>query len=220
MEKLSIHQIQRTIEHTCLKPDATPIDIIKLCQEAIQHQFYAVCINSAWINLANETLNSSTVKIVSTAAFPLGACATIVKCREVEYAISLGAHEVDFVLNIGWLKYGNLHHIAKEFQSIVEVAAGTPLKVILETGLLTDQEKKVACQLAVGAGIAFVKTSTGFNAGGATLEDVKLMRQAVGTKAGVKASGGIRNRQMALEMIEAGADRLGTSSGVAIIQTS
>lgn len=218
MENSFLHQIRHAIEHTCLKPGATPSDIVQLCQEAIQHQFYAVCINGAWIDLANEVLNSSPVKIVSTAAFPLGACATVVKCREVEHAISLGAHEVDFVLNIGWLKCGDLHHVAKEFQSIVEAAAGTPLKVILETGLLTDQEKKIACQLAVGAGIAFVKTSTGFNTGGATIEDIILMRQAVGNKAGIKASGGIRDRQIAMDMLKAGADRLGTSSGVAISQ--
>lgn len=216
MEKITLNQIQHSIEHTYLKSDAMPSDIIRLCQEAVKHQFYAVCINSAWIGLANEYLDSSPVKIVSTAAFPLGACATVIKCREVEYAISLGAHEVDFVLNLGWLKSGDLHNVAKEFQSIIEAAAGTPLKVILETSLLTDEEKKIACQLAVGAGIAFVKTSTGFNTRGATLEDIKLMRHAVGNKAGIKASGGIRDRQTAMKMLEAGADRLGTSSGVEI----
>ncbi|MBA3815404.1 MAG: deoxyribose-phosphate aldolase [Parachlamydiaceae bacterium] len=218
MQSLDIYNVQQAIEHTCLKPQATPSDIIQLCQEAIKYQFYAVCINSAWVNLANENLNSSSVKIVSTAAFPLGASATIVKCREVEYAISLGAHEVDFVLNIGWLKCGDLHNVAKEFQALVEVASGNPLKVILETSILTDQEKKIACQLAVGAGIAFVKTSTGFNTGGATVEDIKLMRHAVGKKAGIKASGGIRDLQTAKNLLEAGADRLGTSSGIVISQ--
>lgn len=211
--------LHRKIEHTLLKPSATPTDIAQLCQEAIQHQFFAVCINSAWVGLTAQILDSTPIRIVSTAAFPLGSCGTLVKCREIEYAVSLGAHEVDFVLNIGWLKCGDLHHLAKEFRDLVEAASGTPLKVILETCLLNDQEKKVACQLAVGAGIAFVKTSTGFSTGGATVEDIRLMRQAVGKQAGIKASGGIRDLETALKMLEAGADRLGTSSSVAIINS-
>lgn len=215
-----LHTVLPTIEHTMLKPDATASDIAKLCHEAIKHHFYAICINSSWVGLAAEILDVSPVKIVSTAAFPLGACGTLVKCREIEYAISLGAHEVDFVLNIGWLKSGDLHLIAQEFRDIVEAASGTPLKVILETCLLNDQEKKIACQLAVGAGIAFVKTSTGFSLTGATIDDVRLMRQAVGKQAGVKASGGIRDLETALKMLDAGADRLGTSSGVSIVTSS
>lgn len=212
MDSSISHLLIHAIEHTCLKPTATSSDIARLCEEAIQHHFFAVCINSAWVDFANEILNASPVKIVSTAAFPLGASATLVKCHEVEYAISMGAREVDFVLNIGWLKNGDLHRVAKEFQALFEAAEGTPLKVILETSLLTDQEKIIACQLAVDAGIAFVKTSTGFSTGGATIEDIKLMRQAVGKQAGVKASGGIRDKQTALDLLAAGADRIGTST--------
>lgn len=215
MESLS--SISRAIEHTLLKPTATLSDIEKLCREAVQHRFYAVCVNSSWVALAAKFLDGLPVKIVSTAAFPLGACATMIKCREIEYAVSVGADEVDFVLNLGWLKSGELHAIAREFRDIVNVSGGKPLKVILETCLLSDQEKRVACQLAVGAGIAFVKTSSGFSIAGATIDDIKLMRQAVGKQAGVKASGGIKDIATAKAMLEAGADRLGTSSGVAIM---
>lgn len=220
MEASNIVQtLPHSIEHTLLSPAATHSDIIRLCKEALENKFYAVCVNSCWVGLAAEILDSSPVKIVSTAAFPLGASGTLVKCREIEYVISLGADEVDFVLNIGWLKSGDLHRVAKEFHDVVEAASGSPLKVILETSLLSDQEKIDACKLAVGSGIAFVKTSTGFGPGGATAEDVILMRQAVGKHAGIKASGGIRTLEMAINMIEAGADRIGTSSGVHIIQS-
>lgn len=214
---MDVNGVAHKIEHTLLKPDAIPSDIEKLCQEAIQNQFYGVCLNSVWIELASTLLAGTAVKIISTAGFPLGANATPVKCREIEFSLSRGAHEVDFVINLGWLKSNDLHSLAAEFNDLVETASGKPLKVILETSLLTDQEKKIACQLAVGAGISFVKTSTGFGPSGAAIEDIKLMRASVGSKLGVKASGGIRDAKTALEMINAGADRLGTSSSVQII---
>lgn len=207
------------IEHTLLSPDAVPKQIENLCKEAMEWKFYGVCVNSVWVELAADILMDTPVKIISTAGFPLGACATPIKCQEVEYALSRGVHEVDFVLNIGWLKSGDLHSLASEFRDLVDTASGKPLKVILETCLLNEQEKKIACQLAVGAGISFVKTSTGFSKAGATVQDVRLMRNTVGEKIGVKASGGIRDAKTALEMLSAGANRLGTSSGVAIVKT-
>lgn len=211
-------KIASTIEHTFLKPTATAADIEQLCKEAQHWKFHGVCVNSVWIELAVNLLGNSNVKIISTAAFPLGASATPIKCREVEFALSRGAHEVDFVINIGWLKSGDLHALAAEFRDLVETASGKPLKVILETCFLTEQEKKIACQLAVGAGISFVKTSTGYGPTGATIDDVKLMKSLVGDKTLVKASGGIRDYETAQKMLQAGADRLGTSSGIAILQ--
>lgn len=211
------HKIASKIEHTCLKPHATPHDIEKLCQEALKYEFYGVCVNSVWIEQAVTLLAGSSIKIISTVGFPLGATATPIKCREIEYVLSRGAHEVDFVINIGWLKSGDLHSLAKEFSDLMETASDKPLKVILETCYLTDQEKKIACQLAVGAGISFVKTSTGFGPSGATISDVQLLKNAVGGQARVKASAGIKDVQTALKMIAAGADRIGTSSGVEIL---
>lgn len=208
--------IHQTIEHTLLKPTATSADIAQLCQEALHHGFYAVCVNSNWVRLAANILTASPVKVVSTAAFPLGSCGTLVKCREIEYAIASGAHEVDYVINIGWVKDGDKQHLTQEFHDLIEAAAGTPLKVIIETCLLNRQEIEIVCNLAASMGIAFVKTSTGFN-GGATIDDVKLIKQIVGKRTKVKASGGIRDPEMAIKMIEAGADRIGTSSSIAIV---
>ena len=210
-------QLKAAIEHTLLKPTATGHEIEKLCREAIEHQFYGVCVSSYWLPLVGQLLRGSSVKIVSVAGFPLGTSATEVKCCEVEYAFSNGADEVDFVLNIGKLKSGDYSAIKKEFDALVTTAPQRSLKVILETCLLTQQEKQRACEIARDSGIAFVKTSTGFSTGGATLEDVQLMRKIVNGHSGVKASGGIRDRDTALAFLNAGADRLGTSSGVAII---
>lgn len=216
MEKLK-NTIAKSIEHTLLKPNAVESDIHKLCQEALKFQFFGVCVNSCWIPLAATLLKGSQVKLVSTAAFPLGACETGSKIYEVERAFLLGAHEVDFVANIGWIKEGSWRKVMEEFRDIVKASNKKTLKVILETCLLTDNEKRETCLIAAGEGIAFVKTSTGFSTSGATLEDVKLMKLAVGDRAMVKASGGIRDIQTALNMLEAGATRLGTSSGVVLV---
>ena len=212
------NNIAHCIEHTLLKPDATAADIEKLCHEALQWGFLAVCVNSCWLKLASSLLKKSKVKLVSTAGFPLGACSTIAKVFEVNSAVAHGANEVDFVINIGWLKGKDFGSLEEEFALLVQAAEGCPLKAILETSLLTEEEKKMACRMAVDNGIAFVKTSTGFAASGATVEDVQMMKSVVGNKAQVKASGGIRDLKTARKMLEAGATRLGTSAGVAILK--
>jgi deoxyribose-phosphate aldolase len=210
--------LPRYIDHTLLKPDATAADIEKLCREAKEHKFYAVCVNGCWIELARHCLEDTDVKVASVVGFPLGAIETDVKRFETEAAIDAGAHEIDMVVNIGRLKDGDQKYVLRELRDIVEAADERPVKVILETCLLTAEEKIRACKLVVEAGAHFVKTSTGFSKGGATLEDVKLLRREVGKDYGVKASGGIRDLVTALAMIEAGATRLGTSNGVAIVQ--
>lgn len=215
MEK---NEIAKTIEHTALKPAVSLLDIEILCREARQWNFFGVCVNSVWIEKAAQLLKGSAVKVVSVAGFPLGANATEVKRQEIEFALSHGAHEVDFVMNIGWMKGKDYEAIKREFTELVKAASSSPLKVILETCLLSDEEKNLACQMALDCGVAFVKTSTGFSHGGATIEDVKLMKAVVDGKAGIKAAGGIRDIQTALSMLAAGADRLGTSSGVTIMQ--
>jgi deoxyribose-phosphate aldolase len=210
-------RLQSAIEHTILKPTATAHDIEKLCREAREHQFFGVCVNTTWIPMAVQLLKGSSVKVVAVAGFPLGACVTAVKCFEVEYAVSQGADEIDFVVNLGWVKAQDYESVKKEFLALHKAAQQLPLKVILETSLLSKEEKQRICELAVECGIAFVKTSTGFSTGGATIEDIQLMRSVVQHHAGVKASGGIRDRTAALAFLDAGSDRLGTSSGIAII---
>lgn len=206
-----------SIDHTLLKPDATEADIRKICSEAIQWRFYSVCVNTAWVPLAKSLLADSEVKVITVAGFPLGGASREIKALEIEKAIGMGVDEVDFVQNIGLMKERNLPKIVEEFKSLVEAAQGRPLKVIIETALLTRDEKIVSCQLACEAGIAFVKTSTGFLGSGATVEDVVLMKEIVGRDAKVKASGGIRDAKDAFKLLDAGADRLGTSAGVAIM---
>ncbi len=205
------------IDHTLLKSDVTSEQIIQLCSEAKDHQFFGVCVNSAWISLCKSQLKSTSVKVVSVVGFPLGACLTEVKVFEAQKAIDAGADEIDMVLNIGELKMGHFDFVEKDIHSVVTAAKSVPVKVILETHLLSESEKKKACELSCKAGAAFVKTSTGFTGGGATLEDVRLMKSVVGTKVRVKASGGVKTKEQALAMIEAGAERIGTSSGVAIV---
>lgn len=205
------------IDHTLLKPEATKKDIRVLCEEAVANQFYAVCVNSAMLATCREILRNTKVKIASVVGFPLGACESSVKSYETTRAFNLGANEVDMVLNIGALKAGEFDYVEKEIISVVRAAEGNVVKVILETSLLTLEEKTKACELSLAAGAHFVKTSTGFGGGGATLEDVLLMKKIVGTKASVKASGGIKNYEQAMAFIEAGATRLGTSSGVQLI---
>jgi deoxyribose-phosphate aldolase len=205
------------IDHTLLKADATAKQIEQLCAEARAHQFFSVCVNGSRVALARHFLEDSDVKIACAAGFPLGAAGTDAKCLETEAALDEGAHEIDVVLNIGRLKDGDDKYILRELRDVVEAADGRVVKVIIETCLLTHAEKIRACELIVESGAHFVKTSTGFSAGGATIDDVKLLRQTVGPKFGVKASGGIRDTATALAMLEAGATRLGTSNGVAIV---
>lgn len=205
------------LEHTLLKPEATSKDIEKLCSEAREHHFHAVCIHGSRVHLACSLVADAGVKVVSVAGFPLGAMDPDVKRYETEAAVDSGAHEIDVVLNIGQLKERNSGYVLRELRDVVEAAEERPVKVIIETCLLTNEEKILACQLAVEAGAQFVKTSTGFSIGGATVEDVRLMRETVGPKFGVKAAGGIKTLEAALAMIEAGATRLGTSASVEII---
>lgn len=210
--------LNRYIDHTLLKAEATEADIRKLCKEAIEYDFYAVCVNSCYVSLASKELADSGVKVASVVGFPLGAAHTAAKVCETEIAVSEGADEIDMVLNIGALKEGRYNFMEEDMRAVVQAAAkrNAIVKVILETCLLTDDEVIKACQLAQNAGAAFVKTSTGFSTGGATAHHVKLMKDTVGDALQVKASGGIRDKSKALEMIEAGADRIGASASVAI----
>lgn len=207
------------IEHTLLKPDASYDEVRGLCEEAAIYGFAAVQVNPYWIALASEVLHGNSVRVGTPVGYPLGAGLITTKMFETREAIRLGAQEIDMVLNIGALKSGERAYVESEIRSIADVThqAGCILKVILETSLLTIDEKIVCCQLAIAAKADFVKTSTGFTASGATVDDVALMRGVVGDKLGVKASGGIRSAIDALAMIEAGANRIGTSSGVRIM---
>lgn len=207
------------IDHTLLKPDATEEQIKKLCKEARENKFASVCINPHYVPLAVECLRGSDVKVCTVIGFPLGASTTRTKVAEAKEVVENGAGEVDMVINIGALKSGDIDAVRNDIESVVIAVKDRALvKVIIETCLLTDEEKVKACQIAKMAGADFVKTSTGFSTGGATVEDVKLMRQVVGSEMGVKASGGVRSFATAMEMIKAGANRLGTSSGVAIVK--
>lgn len=210
--------IARMIDHTLLKANATKSDIIKLAEEAKQYSFASVCVNPAWVKTASEVLaDAPDVKVCTVIGFPLGATTTETKAFETKNAIDNGATEIDMVINIGALKENDDDFVEKDIRAVVEAAKGKALtKVIIETCLLTEEEKVRACQLSVKAGADFVKTSTGFSTGGATVPDIRLMRQTVGPEIGVKASGGIRSREDALAMVEAGATRIGASSGVAI----
>ena len=220
MEKptLSPLQLAAYIDHTLLKADAAAKDIEKLCAEARENHFYSVCVNGSWVGQARHFLEGTDVKVASVVGFPLGAMSLDAKRFEAEAAIDDGAHEIDVVLNLGRLRAGDDKYVLRELRDVVEAADEWPVKVILETCLLSREEKIRACQLVVESGARFVKTSTGFSTGGATVEDVKLMRETVGPKFGVKASGSIRDTKTALAMIEAGATRLGTSASVAIVK--
>jgi deoxyribose-phosphate aldolase len=211
--------IAATIDHTLLKPEATRDQIIRLCEEAAHFGFATVCVNPWWVPLAASTLSGSRVKTATTIGFPLGANYTTVKRFEAAEAVRLGAQELDMVMNIGALKSRDRQSVQSDIAAVAEVAhtGGAILKVILETPLLTLEEKILSCELSLAGKADFVKTATGF-LGGATVEDVSLMRGVVGDRAGVKASGGIRTAATAQAMIEAGANRLGTSSGVAIVR--
>jgi len=205
------------IDHTLLKPEATEQQIIELCHEAVEYGFYSVCINPSYVKTAVHALNGSTVKVCCVVGFPLGATTTSVKAYETAEAIKNGATEIDMVLHIGALKEQKEDYVLADIAAVVRAAAGAPVKVIIETGLLTKTEKILACNLAKQAGASFVKTSTGFGPGGATVADIQLMRETVGSEFGIKASGGVRSAETAREMLNAGATRIGTSSGVLII---
>lgn len=205
------------IDHTLLKPEAQEAEIRTLCDEARANGFYSVCVNPANVALSAQLLAGSQVKVCTVVGFPLGATTSAVKAFETRDAIANGAQEIDMVINVGALKSGLLDRVESDIRAVVEAAGEVPVKVILETALLTDEEKVAACQASKAAGAAFVKTSTGFSKGGATVSDIRLMRLTVGPEMGVKASGGVRDRQTALAMAEAGATRLGASASVAIV---
>lgn len=207
------------IDHTLLAPGATPDDIDRLCEEARQYSFAAVCVNPVWVRRAVQNLRGSTVMVASVVGFPLGANSTEIKVMEARKALRDGAREIDMVLNIGLLKQREYDLVRQDIARVADACreAGAVLKVILETGLLTDDEKVIACRLAQKAKADYVKTSTGFGPGGATVFDVALMRETVGPGMGVKASGGIHSREEASEMIAAGATRIGASAGVSIV---
>ncbi|MDG6897531.1 2-deoxyribose-5-phosphate aldolase [Actinobacillus delphinicola] len=210
-------EIAQFIDHTALTAEKTEQDIIKLCEEAKAHHFWSVCINSGFIPLAKKELAGSDVKICTVVGFPLGANLPSVKAFEAKAAIEAGADEVDMVINVGLIKSHQWDAVRDDIHAVLEACGRKTLKVILETCLLTKEEIVHACEICKGLGVGFVKTSTGFNKGGATVEDIALMRKTVGENVGVKASGGIRDTQTAMAMIEAGANRIGASAGIAII---
>ncbi|MCY7815270.1 deoxyribose-phosphate aldolase [Bacillus haynesii] len=212
-------QIAQMIDHTLLKPDTVKSEIEALCKEARVYGFASVCVNPCWVKLCAELLKDSEVKVCTVIGFPLGAASPETKAFETKQAIADGAGEVDMVINIGALKDRDTGTVEHDIRAVTDAAAGKALvKVIIETSLLTDEEKRLACELAVKAGADFVKTSTGFSGDGATVQDIKLMREAVGPDIGVKASGGVRDKESALAMIEAGATRIGASAGVSIVK--
>lgn len=218
--KLSVGEVARLIDHTLLAPDATEAQIQQLCQEAKQYGFASVCVNPTWVPLARDLLIDSPVKVATVIGFPLGATFPEVKAFEAERAIQAGAHEIDMVINIGRLKSGAHQVVFHDVTSVVAVArrSGALVKAIIETALLTDDEKVAACVLAQAGGVDFVKTSTGFSKGGATVDDIALMRRVVGPTLGIKASGGIRTLQSVQEMVAAGATRIGASASVKIME--
>ena len=217
--EIMLQELPGMIDHTLLKPDATGREILRLCEEAVEHGFATVCVNGAWVALAAGAVAGTGVGVAAVAAFPLGAGTSLAKAFEAEDAVRNGATEVDMVINVGALKAGDDNMVEADIHGVVEAVKGQArVKAIIEAALLTDTEKVRACELALAAGAAFVKTSTGFGPGGATAEDVALMRRTVGRDVGVKAAGGIRTREQALDMIRAGASRLGTSASIRIVR--
>ncbi|MGY4677687.1 deoxyribose-phosphate aldolase [Pasteurella sp. P03HT] len=213
---MNAKEIAQFIDHTALTAEKTEQDILKLCDEAIENRFWSVCINSGYIPLAKEKLAGTDVKICTVVGFPLGANLSSVKAFETREAIQAGADEIDMVINVGLIKSNKWDAVEADIAAVLTACAGTPLKVILETCLLSKEEIVKACEICKQLNVAFVKTSTGFNSGGATVEDVALMKQTVGD-IGVKASGGVRDTETAVAMIKAGATRIGASAGIAII---
>jgi deoxyribose-phosphate aldolase len=212
-------QVARLIDHTLLKPESTKEQIVQICKEAIEYNFATVCVNPYWVRTAAEVLKGSKVGITTVVGFPLGATSTFTKISEARDALADGATEIDMVINIGALKSGDYETVKKDIEGLVLAIKGQAiLKVIIETGFLTDEEKKKACMLAKMAGADFVKTSTGFGPGVATPEDIALMREAVGPDIGVKASAGVRDLDTARKLVAAGATRIGASAGIAIVK--
>ena len=210
-------ELNRMIDHTLLKANATRAQIEKLCDEAFEYNFASVCVNTCWVPLAHEKLAGSEVNTCCVVGFPLGAMLTEAKAAETRLAVEAGADEVDMVINIGWLLDGEYDAVRDDIAAVVKAADGKCVKVIIEACLLTDEQKVKACELSVEAGATFVKTSTGFSTGGATVADVALMRKTVGDRCLVKAAGGIHTADEARAMVEAGADRLGCSAGIQIM---
>lgn len=210
-------KLNQYIDHTVLKATATTSDVSQLCAEAKAHEFFSVCINSSWVPLAKSLLAGSSVKVCSVVGFPLGAMSCAAKVFEASTAVSDGADEIDMVINVGWLKDGKTDDVREEIRAIKETIGTRVLKVIIETCYLSDVEKALACTLSVEAGADYVKTSTGFGPGGATVEDVRLMLDTVQGKVRVKASGGVRDAQAAARYVEMGVMRLGTSNGIKIV---
>ena len=210
--------LAKYIDHTNLKPDATIEDIVTLCKEAIEYEFAAVCINPGYVDLAAHLIKGTKVKVATVIGFPLGATLTEVKVYEAREALLRKADELDMVINIGAAKAGQWQSVTNEIKEVVKAAEDKLVKVIIETCLLSEEEKKYACQAVLDGGAAFVKTSTGFGGGGATEQDVRLLKSIAGNRIKIKASGGIRTREQAESLIAAGADRLGTSAGVKIVK--
>lgn len=210
-------ELNRMIDHTLLKANATRAQIEKLCDEALEYNFASVCVNTCWVPLAHEKLAGSEVNTCCVVGFPLGAMLTEAKAAETRLAVEAGADEVDMVINVGWLLDGEYDAVRDDIAAVVKAADGKCVKVIIEACLLTDEQKAKACELSVEAGATFVKTSTGFSTGGATVADVALMRKTVGDRCLVKAAGGIHTADEARAMVEAGADRLGCSAGIQIM---
>ena len=218
---INADQMAKYIDHTLLKPDAVQSSFDKLCKQAVEYGFKAVCVNSGWVAHVADNVRGSGVVVCSVIGFPLGAMHSAAKAFEAEKAVADGAGELDMVINVGALKSGDLKTVETDIMTVRRIAQSpTVLKVIIETCLLTEAEKIRACEICKQAGADFVKTSTGFSGGGATAEDVILMRRVVGHEIGVKASGGIKDWNTAVEMIQAGANRLGTSSGVVIVENA
>jgi deoxyribose-phosphate aldolase len=205
------------IEHTLLRADATHDDIRTLCTQAVEHAFYGVCVNACNVRTCVEQLHHTQVRVVAVVGFPLGAGTPASKAYEAREAVSHGAHEIDMVLNIGALKNKDYAHVFNDIKTVVQAVAPKAVKVILETSLLDNTQKSIACALSQAAGAAFVKTSTGFAGGGATVEDVALMRATAAAHVGVKASGGVRTPEQALAFVQAGANRIGASASVALV---
>ena len=210
--------LNKYIDHTILKATASNSDVQKLCEEAIEHEFYSVCVNGCYVADAKHLLQGTDVKVAAVVGFPLGAMTTAAKVFEAKEAIENGASEIDMVINVAKLKDGEFEYVENEIRQIKEAIGDNVLKVIIETCYLTDEEKVKACELSLVAKADFVKTSTGFGNGGATYEDVKLMKSVVGDNAKVKASGGVRDKETAQKYVELGAERLGTSSGIDIVK--
>ena len=210
--------LNKYIDHTILKATASSTDVQKLCEEAIEHEFYSICVNGCYVADAKHLLQGTDVKVAAVVGFPLGAMTTAAKVFEAKEAVENGASEIDMVINIAKLKDGEFEFVENEIRQIKEVIGDNVLKVIIETCYLTDEEKVKACELSLAAKADFVKTSTGFGTGGATYEDVKLMKSVVGNNAKVKASGGVRDKETAQKYVDLGAERLGTSSGIEIVK--